>query len=297
MPCAIRRARPGRDRMLPETLFGDLAANAQHHARDSAFYRRLDAEVKRTFLEVRPAFEKGEAVRLAEFGPVILPYEKMGAIDSIDLFGLDELIMFAYYHRNRGRYQRAVDIGANLGLHSILLAKCGFKVEAYEPDPQHFEKLTRNLSLNDVSQRCSPHMAAVSDRKGRTKFVRVLGNTTSSHVFGAKPNPYGALQEFDVDVEDIRDIAPRVDFMKVDAEGHEAVILKATPLAVWQGVDAFVEIGSADNARVVFEHFTRSGVNLFAQKRGWAKIERVDDMPASYKEGGIFVSAKTPMSW
>jgi len=282
--------------MLPETLFGELAANAQHHARDSAFYRRLNAEVKRAFLEARPAFEKGEAVRLAELGPVILPYEKMGAIDSIDLFGLDELIMFAYYHRNRGRYQRAVDIGANLGLHSILLAKCGMEVESYEPDPQHFEKLKRNLRLNAVSH-CHPHMAAVSDRKGRTQFVRVLGNTTSSHLFGAKPNPYGDLEYFDVEVEDIRDIASRTDFMKIDAEGHEAVILKAVPASAWQRADAFVEIGSAENARAVFEHFTHGTVTLFAQKRGWAKIERIEDMPSSYKEGGIFVSTKTSMPW
>jgi FkbM family methyltransferase len=282
--------------MLPETLFGELAANAQRHARDSAFYRRLDAEVKQAFLDARPAFEKGEAVRLAELGPVILPYEKMGAIDSIDLFGLDELIMFAYYHRNRGRYQRAVDIGANLGLHSILLAKCGIEVESYEPDPQHFEKLIRNLRLNAVSH-CHPHMAAVSDRKGRTKFVRVLGNTTSSHVFGAKPNPYGDLEYFDVEVEDIREIASRTDFMKIDAEGHEAVILKAVSATAWQRADAFVEIGSAENARAVFDHFAHGAVNLFAQKRGWAKIERIEDMPSSYKEGGIFVSAKTSMPW
>jgi FkbM family methyltransferase len=282
--------------MLPNNLFSNIAANATHHARESAFYRRLDAEVKQAFAEARPAFEKGEAVRLAELGPVILPYEKMGAIDSIDLFGLDELIMFAYYHRNRGRYRRAVDIGANLGLHSILLAKSGLDVESYEPDPQHFEKLQRNLRLNAVST-CHPRMAAVSDRKGQTKFVRVLGNTTSSHVLGAKPNPYGDLEYFDVEVDDIREIASRVDFMKIDAEGHEAVILEALVAAAWQRVDAFVEIGSPENARAVFEHFKGGSASLYAQKLGWAKVGSIEDMPGSYKDGGIFVSAKTSMPW
>jgi FkbM family methyltransferase len=282
--------------MLPKNLFSDLAANAAHHARESAFYRRLDTEVKRAFAEARPVFEEGKAVQLAELGPVVLPYQKMGAIDSIDLFGLDELIMFAYYHRSQGRYRRAVDIGANLGLHSILMAKAGMEVEAYEPDPQHFDKLRRNLGLNGVGE-CLPHMAAVSDRKGKTKFVRVLGNTTSSHVLGAKPSPYGELEYFDVELEDIRDIAARTDFMKIDAEGHEAVILTAVPTEAWRNVDAFVEIGSAENARAVFERFERGPVNLFAQKRGWGKVRSIEDMPASYKEGGIFVSAKTAMPW
>ena len=68
--------------MLAATFFGDLAANYRLHARHSDYYRRLDAETRRTFLEARPAFEKGEAMVLAEFGPIALPYMKMGAIDS-----------------------------------------------------------------------------------------------------------------------------------------------------------------------------------------------------------------------
>jgi FkbM family methyltransferase len=283
--------------MLAATFFGDLAANHRSHARHSDYYRRLDAETRRALLEARPAFEKGEAVLLAEFGPVTLPYVRMGAIDSIDLFGLDELIMFAYYLRNRGQYRQAADIGANLGLHSILLAKCGIKVDAYEPDPKHFGKLQENLRMNGVADACTLHMSAVSDKGGTTKFVRVLGNTTSSHIFGAKPSPYGDLEYFDVPVEDVRDVARAVDFMKIDAEGHEAVILKALPIATWGRIDAFVEIGSAENARQVFDHFDRNGVNMYSQKQGWERVERIDHMPANYKEGGIFVSAKSRMNW
>lgn len=283
--------------MLAPAFFSQLASQHREHARDSEYYRRLDAEVRRTFRAARPAFERAEAIELAEFGPVTLPYVQMGAIDSIDLFGLDELIMFAYYLRNRDRYLRAVDIGANLGLHSVLLAKCGMSVASYEPDPEHFGRLQRNLLLNGVAGACAPHMAAVSDRKGTTKFVRVLGNTTSSHILGAKPNAYGELQYFDVAVEDVKDIVGTADLMKIDAEGHEVVILKAVPIAAWNGVDAFVEIGSAANAASVFEHFRHGSVNIFSQKCGWSRVERVDQMPANYKDGGIFVSAKSHMAW
>src|SRR5690349_20366015 len=125
-----------------------LAAHPQHHARDSAFYSFVDPLVRNAFHEARPEFESSRKVPVAEFGPVHLPYEKMGAIESIDLFGLDELLMFAFYHRDRGRYAKAADIGANIGLHSILLSKAGCRVESFEPDPQHYARLVRNLELN-----------------------------------------------------------------------------------------------------------------------------------------------------
>jgi FkbM family methyltransferase len=273
-----------------------LAAFPGHHARDSAFYRFLDGLTQDAFHEVKPAFVAGQGVVVGEFGSIILPYEEMGAIDSIDLFGLDELILFAYYYKNRGRYRRAADIGANIGLHSILLSRIGCQVEAFEPDPQHSAKLARNLDLNAIAD-CLVHRVAVSDHRGQMEFVRVLGNTTSSHLAGAKPNPWGELERFEVDVEDIREIAGRVDFMKIDAEGHEAVILSALAFEAWRRVDAVVEIGSTENARAVFDHFTQSGIGLFSQKRGWGRVERFEDMPTTYREGGLFISAKPAMPW
>ena len=37
--------------------------------------------------------------------------------------------MFAFYYRNREFHKKVADIGANIGLHSIVLSKCGFEVE------------------------------------------------------------------------------------------------------------------------------------------------------------------------
>jgi FkbM family methyltransferase len=277
-------------------LFEFLADHPQYHARGTSLYRFVEGLTTAAFHEAQPVFEAGKKVAIAELGAIVLPYEKMGAINSIDLFGLDELLMFSFYYRNRGHYPRAADIGANLGLHSILLTLCGSKVDAYEPDPVHHEKLVRNLSLNGVKD-CTVHKAAVSDKDGSMQFVRVLGNTTSSHLAGAKASPYGELERFDVPVHDIKEIAGRVDLFKIDAEGHEAVLLNALPIDAWKSVDAFVEIGTPENALAVFNRFYQTGVNIFSQKRGWARVESIADMPVTYKEGGIFISAKLVMPW
>jgi FkbM family methyltransferase len=273
-----------------------LADHPKQHARGTSLYRFLEGLTLPAFHEVQPEFEAGKPVPLAEIGPIVLPYEKMGAIDSIDLFGLDELLMFAFYYRNRNTYQRVADIGANLGLHSIVLSRCGMRVEAYEPDPAHEEKLRRNLALNGIDS-CVVHKAAVSEKDGSMEFVRVLGNTTSSHLAGAKANPYGELERFAVDVRDIKVIAERVDLFKIDAEGHEAVLLSAIPVESWAKVDAFVEIGTEENARRIFEWFAGTNINIFSQKLGWGKVQSVEDLPCSYKEGGVFISAKLKMPW
>ena len=277
-------------------LFEFLADHPRSHARGTSFYQFAEGLTTPAFHEAQPAFEAGQQVPLAELGLINLPYEKMGAIDSIDLFGMDELLMFSFYYRNRGRYSRVADIGANLGLHSIILSLCGFQVEAYEPDPDHYKKLINNLGLNNINT-CTEHEAAVSDKDGMMQFVRVLGNTTSSHLAGAKANPYGELEHFDVTVKEVRAIAERVDLFKIDAEGHEAVILKGLPIEVWKRVDAFVEIGTPENAQLVYDYFTGAGINIFSQKCGWARAESVDDVPFSYKEGGVFISAKKVMPW
>jgi len=277
-------------------LFEFLADHPTDHARDTSFYQFAEGLTTAAFRDAQSAFEAGHQVPLAELGLISLPYEKMGAIDSIDLFGMDELLMFSFYYRNRGRYARVADIGANIGLHSIVLSLCNFKVEAYEPDPAHYAILVHNLELNNITN-CTVNKAAVSDKDGVMQFVRVLGNTTSSHLAGAKVNPYGELEHFDVAVKEVRAIAERVDLFKIDAEGHEAVILRGLPIKVWNRVDAFVEIGTPENARLVYDYFFDTGINIFSQKCGWAPAESVEDVPFSYKEGGVFISAKQVMPW
>jgi FkbM family methyltransferase len=279
-----------------DDLFARLIAAPREHARSSATYQALAAQWSAAFRASAFANAAPAPVPFGPFGPLTLPYRRMGAIDSIDLFGLDELILFAFYWANRARYRRAVDIGANIGLHSIVMARCGFAVRAFEPDPVHVGILRENLALNGVAA-VELVEAAVSDRDGATEFVRVKGNTTGSHLAGAKAAPYGELDRFPVTVRAFAAAVADADFVKIDAEGHEAVILRALPAQRWQTLDAVVEVGTAENARALFDHFATLPVRLFAQKIGWERVGAIGDMPTSHREGSLFVSAKDKMPW
>jgi FkbM family methyltransferase len=279
-----------------EGLFDLLVEARSLHGAHGAFHRFMGDLCRRAFRASDLRRPESTPVPFGPFGEIVLPYHAMGAIDSIDLFGLDELIIFAFYWANRTRYRRAADVGANLGLHAILMQRCGFAVTAFEPDPVHFDLLTRNLALNGARD-VRAVMAAVSDADGTMEFVRVKGNTPGSHLAGAKADPYGELDRFPVEVRNVAAALDGAELVKIDAEGHEARILRALPAERWAGLDAMIEVGSGENARLLFEHFAALPVRLFAQKIGWGRVTRLADMPTGHSDGSLFITARADMPW
>lgn len=278
-----------------ESLFSALPTVCDHHAPSSKLYALLKQVARK---EVSDLFSSLEAVvrDFKPFGSLTFPYHNMGAVDSINLFDLDELLIFSFYWTNRHRYKRILDLGANIGLHSVILSKCGFEIRAYEPDPVHYELLQRNLSLNSCAN-VEAFNVAVSVRPGTMEFVRVIGNTTGSHLSGAKANPYGPLERFPVKVESIEPMLHWADLVKMDVEGHEKEILLATHRDHWSMTDALVEIQSEGNAAAVYQHLSSLGVNLFSQKINWQQVRELTDMPTSHHEGTLFITCKNEMPW
>jgi len=273
-----------------------LPVLAAQHARTTSTYEALKQRAQAAVAASGLARENVETIPLGSFGDLVFPFARMGAITTLDLFGGDELIIFSFYWVNRNRYRRAADIGANLGLHSILMGKCGWDVFAYEPDPAHLKLLRNNVNLNS-STNVQVIDSAVSDKPGTLEFIRVLGNTTSSHLAGAKKDAYGLLERFPVNVESIETIMPAVDFIKMDAEGQEKLIILGTSAHHWDDTDMMVEVGTEENAAAIYEHLNKIEVRAFAQKLGWKQVQSLDDMPTHYTNGSLFITRKPSMPW
>jgi FkbM family methyltransferase len=276
-------------------ILQQLPSMCDAHVPGSPLYEKFKVAARKA-VEALFGDERPTPRHLPPIGTILFPYFKMGAVDSLNLFDLDELIIFTFYWANRGRYRHVLDMGANIGLHSVVLSKCGYQVRCYEPDPTHYAALTRNLKLNEC-QGVQAFNAAVSKTSGTMDFIRVLGNTSSSHLAGSKPNPYGALEHFPVQVVSFAEIAQGADLVKLDVEGHEGIILRTTTRKQWGQTDALVEVGSAENAAAIFEHFQSIQVGLFAQKKAWGRILHLSDMPTSYHEGSLFITTKKDMPW
>ena len=235
--------------------------------------------------------EKAQELLCTRFG-IELPYVKMGRIDSLHLFGDTELMIFAIYEHNVSRWTRVLDIGANIGLHSILLAKMGYVVKAYEPDWMHFEHLLANLKANNCEY-VSPFMAAVHLSDGTANFVRVSNNLTGNHLEGYKAS-YGPRETLLVPTVDCRKLWSWPDLVKIDSEGNEAELCSTMTAENMRRMSCIVEVRSYSNAQDIYEHFSNIEVPMWSQKVEWARVTKFENMPQHNREGTLFIGYHGP---
>lgn len=276
-------------------LIGEIARNHLQHSRTTQWWvdsnQKFTLAVSQEFSDLNGFFEFGTA------GEVSIRNVDFGSITSAHLFGLDELIIFAWYELNSSRYKKTLDLGANIGVHSMLMSKFGFEVVAYEPDPVHVSLFNQTMSDNTVES-YELRQKAIGINSGKLNFTRVLGNTTGSHISGAKANPYGELDVFEVEVDFIRDVVrEKYDFVKMDVEGYETKLISALEFEDFKSMDIMLEIGTSENARDMFTELKRLGIRAFSQKTNWSEVEKLGDLPTSHREGSLFLTTSSEMNW
>jgi FkbM family methyltransferase len=222
-----------------------------------------------------------------------IPKVSFGNIDSDALFADKEQELFDFYEANGKRYRKALDIGANIGVHSILMARQGWSVKAFEPDHATGELWCTNVFQNSCGGDVDLRVRAVSDHAGRATFVRVLGNTTGSHLEGDK-SPRGPTERFEVEVVDCRPLFDWADFAKVDCEGHEARLIKTLTADQLKHLELMVEVGSPKNAIEIYEHLSPIGIGMWTQQRNWQPLRGMADMPVHHSEGALFIGRSAP---
>jgi FkbM family methyltransferase len=275
------------------SLFKLIPLTTDQHSPTSALHEYCRLTLSN---EIEKQFKDNDSIDFGPFGKLKFPYRSMGNINSLNLFELDEMIMFIFYWQHREKYKKVLDIGANIGLHTILLAKCGYQVHSFEPEKNHHNIIQENLKLNNVSN-VNTHNVAVSDKEGEAEFIVVKGNTTGSHIAGSKANPYGDLETYKVPLLAFDKLTDDVDFVKMDVEGHEKDIICGTNPNVFRNLDLMLSVHDEDNARAVFEYFTKHNINIFSQKTNWGKVDRYEDMTITHHDGSLFITTQENMDW
>jgi len=129
----------------------------------------------------------------------------------------------------------AVDVGANVGLFTAILARRSKKVIAFEPNPSCAEHLRKVASRN-----CEVIAKAVSDSSGTTELrvpvhqgisMHALGTIETANRYASEHRATGFVtHEVDKVTLDQALLGPtsgeRVGFINVDAEGHEFAVLR-----------------------------------------------------------------------
>jgi FkbM family methyltransferase len=271
--------------------------NSTKHARGSSFFNDFEKSLLAELPQIHST-TSGEQIILGELGLLFFPYFEMGDISSANLFGLDELVLFAFYFANQTRYKRTLDLGANIGLHTLVMKKLGFETVSYEPDSIHLSQIKKVLNMNGFTND-GVRPKAISDHSGTMEYLRVLGNTTGSHLLGAKEGVYGPTDVVTVEVDDILQVLldEEFDFVKMDVEGHEAVLLnRITPDTIVR-TDIMLEIGSQKNAVEIHRILGEKKIPAYSQKNNWSLVQRLEDLPSHHTHGSLFLSMRGAPNW
>jgi FkbM family methyltransferase len=277
-----------------------IASRFNEHASTTDFFKaskiKFEKEVRSYYKSGRYQFQMGD--RAKKFS---LPYISQGNIDSADLFGMNELILFSYYEQTIGnKYRKILDLGANIGLHTVFMALLGASVTSVEADPLTFQLLTDNVKseLQNINVKLI-NAAVCTEDQDSIIFLRVLQNRTGSHVLGARQSlPYGGYEEILVQGLALKELLIEgYDLVKIDVEGSEADLISSFELDIFPETSYLIEIGSAKNARKIWNHVKQSNFNLFAQKNGWKQVYDSSDLPIHHSEGTLFITTDEVMRW
>jgi FkbM family methyltransferase len=119
-----------------------------------------------------------------------------------------------------------IDVGAHIGRFSLLLAKEGAEVYAYEPGKDNYNQLRKNIEYNNLSSKITSIEKACSDKEGKTILYLVQqneGQNTLEKTAGAKEENI-VSDKLDNLISTNKKIVPEV--IKIDVEGFELNVLK-----------------------------------------------------------------------
>jgi FkbM family methyltransferase len=189
----------------------------------------------------------------------------------------------------------AVDVGANVGWHTLLMARLvrpGGRVLAVEANPSVRERLAEHLQANDLSN-VTIVPSALGSQPGKLRFLAPPVDSIGAgdgHVAGEKDKDAQHLVETEVTTLDAlaeREGLQRMDFVKIDVEGFEWPVLQgaANALARFRPVVCF-EFNSIYTGRgegdpeALREYFGKLDYELAVITRRGPEVLRHDAWPA-----------------
>jgi len=124
-----------------------------------------------------------------------------------------------------------MDVGANIGAHTLIMAQAvgtTGKVIAVEPNPKVYERLVSNLHLNRFYQ-VQPLQCGLSDTSGQLMLHVPPNHLANQGISSLYPHAELSIQ-IPVQTEVLDEVVfssgcQRLDFIKIDTEGHDLKVI------------------------------------------------------------------------
>lgn len=199
------------------------------------FGLHIDGRKKRDILRIFDTVFSTAGIRKIRLGDDVLRVDTSADVERI-LYYLPENVLRAARRSPLYRVIRDVftvrsgvfvDVGANLGMYSLLAKSLGAGTLLFEPEPSHFSFLSRNEQCFGCIEQ-----VALSDHNGRaTLQIGDIQHSGASSLSSSESSIYCDSAEVtvstfdsfitDSDVCDQNDI----ELIKIDVEGHEAKVV------------------------------------------------------------------------
>lgn len=187
-----------------------------------------------------------------------------------------------------GEGTTAYDVGAYIGFFTLLMAsRAGRRgrVVALEPNPLSYDRLRRNIRLNQLSNvRCLNLAAADSSSRGLF-LLEEDGTPLEGHLI-EREGADGGGPTIEVETAALDDLVvkrgfPRPDLVKIDVEGSEKAVLAGMKTILEEFRPAVIcEVHSRAAAREAAEELRRRDYRITDLERGGFSPENAGDGPA-----------------
>ena len=198
--------------------------------------------------------------RNGEKFPII--YNSPGHVREVEKYGkFFEYGMLEAIAKLPYRKGICLDIGANVGNHTVFFSRCcNFdEVWAYEPNPESFEILGRNIKEN-CTRTVRAFRCAVGNKDGHCVLYMDSGKPSESRVYDLKGGNTRML----------RITTPlKVALMKIDVEGHEIEVIRGA-----------YEVIERERPELFIEHFDGPGHILKELPEGYRYVRTFNNAPS-----------------
>lgn len=171
------------------------------------------------------------------------------------------------------------DVGANVGIYSVLMSKRVSRVVAFEPVAATVERLQRNLALNDTSN-VTVVNAALSDVPGDATMVTIAGGAGGNRLHRTGEHGDVSVRVITGDEYAASHGAP--DVIKVDIEGFEPAFVRGAIGVI------------RDHRPIITLEVNRTTVTTGADHVAWQTM--VDDLFGIYGDALWFGGTGKPVT-
>lgn len=192
------------------------------------YYKFLEIFPKR-----KPIVSFGNNIKFSQFVSFSEYWNTKKGISKDEIKIISETIKHLKKHNLQDYTEHCLDVGANLGLFSLLMASIGFKqVHSFEPIPSTYQRFIKNLELNpSLSGKISPINKGISNNIGIMNFNEYPDSPGQSSL--VKENidtTYSNSISHSIEVNTLdnlfQDNSLRIGLLKIDIEGFELFALR-----------------------------------------------------------------------